>query len=216
MNILLPVVSGLAGAAAGLLVFRLAYPAAENAPGPPVADSGAAASRIRALARWLTVIGSAVLIGLLAAKFEAAGVQFFVYSALVLVLIAVTLIDLRRHEIPHIITLPGIIIGLLIGTYVLPLGFAGSIGGLLLGGGVLLAATIVEAIRKKEIGGGDWKYAAMIGSFIGPQKIIIALVLTGVFGVVGAITLAVSGTPARHQALGPWLSAGAVASILLG
>ena len=79
----------------------------------------------------------------------------------------------------------------------------------------MLAAALVEALRKKEIGGGDWKYAAMIGSFVGPQRIIIALVLTGVFGAVGAIALAVSGRHAKPQALGPWLSAGAVASILL-
>ena len=82
--------------------------------------------------------------------------------------------------------------------------------------GVLMAATIVEALRKKEIGGGDWKYAAMIGSFIGPQRIALALVLTGVFGVLGGTALAISGVHTRGHALGPWLTAGAVASILLG
>src|SRR2546422_5899031 len=50
--------------------------------------------------------------------------------------------------------------------------------------GVLMAATIVEALRKKVIGGRDCKYAAMIGSFIGPQSIVLALVFTGILGVV--------------------------------
>ena len=49
-----------------------------------------------------------------------------------------------------------------------------------------------------------------------PQRIVVALVLTGVFGAVGAIALALSGGQARPRALGPWLSVGAVASILLG
>lgn len=88
--------------------------------------------------------------------------------------------------------------------------------GLLVGGGVLLLATLFEAIRRKQIGGGDWKYAAMIGSFIGPQRIVVALILTGVFGALGAIALAISGCQTRPHALGPWLSAGAVVSILLG
>src|SRR5882762_6103210 len=116
--------------------------------------------------------------------------------------------------IPHIVTIPGMITGLILGSFVLPLGVGRSVTGFLVGGGVLMAATIVEALRKKEIGGGDWKYAAMIGSFIGPQSIGVALVFTGILGIVGGIVLAVAGVHGRPQALGPWLSAGAVASIL--
>src|SRR5687767_2572557 len=152
----------------------------------------------------------------LAFKFESDRTAFAIYGVLILILLGVALFDIRRHEIPHIVTLPGIGAGLALGTLVLPSGLAGSIAGLAVGAGVLLTATIIESLRKKEIGGGDWKYAAMIGSFIGPQKIVIALVLTGVFGFVGAVGLAVSGSGGRPQALGPWMSAGAVASILIG
>ena len=81
---------------------------------------------------------------------------------------------------------------------------------------MLIVATLIESLRKKEIGGGDWKFAAMIGSFVGPQQIIVALVFTGVFGLIGGIALTVAGSQRKPQALGPWLSAGAVASILLG
>jgi leader peptidase (prepilin peptidase) / N-methyltransferase len=161
-------------------------------------------------------ISSALLLAGLSLKYRTPGTVWFVYGALVLVLVGVTVFDIRKHQIPHLITIPGMIAGLLVGSFVLPLGPRQSILGFVVGGGVLLGATIVEAIRKKEIGGGDWKYAAMIGSFIGPQRIIVALILTGVFGVLGAIALGLTGNHARPQALGPWLSAGAVASILLG
>jgi leader peptidase (prepilin peptidase)/N-methyltransferase len=137
-----------------------------------------------------------------------------VYSGLALILVGVTVFDIRKQQIPHMVTVPGTIAGLVIGTFVLPLGFMESALGMVVGGGVLLISTIVEALRKKEIGGGDWKYAAMIGSFIGWQRIIVALVFTGFFGFIGALVLRASGTEGKPQALGPWLSAGAMASIL--
>ena len=136
-----------------------------------------------------------------------------VYGTLVLVLIGVTVFDIRKHTIPHIVTIPGMITGLILGSFVLPLGVGRSVTGFLVGGGVLMAATIVEALRKKEIGGGDWKYAAMIGSFIGPQSIVVQETID-IVRAHGGIVLAVAGVHGRPQALGPWLSAGAVASIL--
>lgn len=201
MSIALASVSGVAGAAAGWFVSW-------------IVDRTTMVKGTTAAV--LTILGSAVLIAALSLKFQTAGVRLYVYSGLVLVLIGVTVFDIRKHTIPHAVTVPGTVAGLILGSLVLPLGIRESVLGLLLGGGVLLAATFVETIRKKEIGGGDWKYAAMIGSFIGPQRIVVALVLTGIFGVLGAIVLAVTGNHARPQALGPWLSAGAVASILLG
>jgi leader peptidase (prepilin peptidase)/N-methyltransferase len=196
MTTTFPLLSVAAGAVAGWLVSMIV--------------------KTRRLEGILTTIAAAVLMGGLAVKFKVPGPRFYVYGALVMVLIGVTLFDIRTQTIPHVVTIPGTIAGLIAGSYILPLGFKESILGLVVGGVVLLVSTIVEKIRKKEIGGGDWKYAAMIGSFNGPQRIVVALILTGVFGAIGAIALALSGNHARPHALGPWLSAGAVASILLG
>jgi leader peptidase (prepilin peptidase) / N-methyltransferase len=201
LSFAIPILCGLAGAIAGWFVLHLVDRVTKTHG---------------RMATILSTAAAGVIALTLAIKFGSSGAYLYVYGALALVLLGVTVYDLRKFEIPHVVTLPGIVTGLLIGTYVLPLGFTGSAMGLVVGGGVLLVATIVESIRKKEIGGGDWKYAAMIGSFIGPQKIIVALVLTGVFGFIGAVVLAISGSAARPHALGPWLSAGAVASILLG
>ena len=201
MNAVFPLLAAAGGGAAGWLVCWI------------VDRATLVKRRIEAV---LTTLGSAALLGALSLKYRTPGLPWLVYSGLVLVLIGVTVFDIRKHQIPHIVTIPGMVAGLVLGAIVLPLGIRESALGFVVGGGVLLAATIVEAVRKKEIGGGDWKYAAMIGSFIGPQRIVVALILTGVFGVVGAIALGVTGNLARPQALGPWLSAGAVASILLG
>jgi len=205
MNIMLPLLSSLAGAAAGWFVSWIVD---RTTP-----DYARSTKRLESI---LSTAASAVLLAALAVRFKEPEIRLFVYGALVLTLIGVTVFDIRTQIIPHAITIPGTIAGLIAGSFILPLGIRESMLGLLIGGGVLLLATFVETIRKKEIGGGDWKYAAMIGSFIGPQRIVVALILTGVLGALGAFTLAISGVHARPHALGPWLSAGAVASILLG
>jgi leader peptidase (prepilin peptidase)/N-methyltransferase len=204
MTLTLPLLSGLAGGAAGWFVIKVVDHATRR-------DS----RNTRQLETILSVAASAILLGALAMKFKVPGPRLLVYGGLTLALVGVTVFDIRTQIIPNAITIPGMIAGLIAGSFVLPSGIQESILGLLLGGGVLLLATFFEAVRKKEIGGGDWKYAAMIGSFIGPQRIVVALILTGVFGALGAVAFAISGGHTRPQALGPWLSAGVVASILL-
>lgn len=205
MMVSLPLVMGLAGGVAGWFVSWIVdrttplYPARKK--------------RIESI---ISTVASAVLLAALAARFKEPGTRLFVYAGLILALIGVAVFDIRTQIIPHAVTIPGTIAGLIAGSFVLPSGIRQSMLGLVVGGGVLLFATLFEAIRKREIGGGDWKYAAMIGSFIGPQRIVAALLFTGIFGVLGGIAFAVSGVHGRTRALGPWLSAGAVASILLG
>jgi leader peptidase (prepilin peptidase)/N-methyltransferase len=178
-----------------------------------VSDPPALRQRTEAL---LVAAASVLVILAMALKFGIGSRFFLVYSGLGLVLVGVTVFDIRKQIIPHIVTIPGMAAGLIIGTFVLPMGFLESLLGLVVGGGILLAAALFEMIRKKEIGGGDWKYAAMIGSFIGWQKIIIALALMFPLAAIGHIVLHVMDKGDRPQALGPWLSAGALVSILIG
>jgi prepilin signal peptidase PulO-like enzyme (type II secretory pathway) len=204
MSLTFPLLAGTAGAAAGWFVSWIVDRSTR--------DRARDTKRLESI---LSTAASAALLAALAVRFKEPGIRLFVYGGLVLALVGVTLFDIRTQIIPHAVTIPGTILGLVGGSFVLPSGIRESILGLVIGGGVLLAATLVEKIRKKEIGGGDWKYAAMIGSFVG-RRIVLALVFTGIFGAVGAIVLAICGSRARPRALGPWLSAGAVASILLG
>ncbi len=204
MSITFPLLAGLAGGAAGWFVSWIVD--------RTTLDRARNTKRLESI---LSTAASAALLAALAVRFKEPGIRLFVYGGLVLTLVGVTVFDIRTQIIPHAVTIPGTILGLIGGSFVLPSGIVESILGIVIGAGVMLAATLVETIRKKEIGGGDWKYAAMIGSFVG-QRIVMALVFTGIFGAIGAIVLAITGNRARPRALGPWLSAGAVASILLG
>ncbi len=166
------------------------------------------------LERALTIVTSALLLAILGSKFGPSAL-LAVYGIFTMVLVGVALFDHRKQEIPLIVTIPGALSGLAAAGTLLPLGIVYSIGGLLFGGGVLIATTVVEAARGKEVGGGDWKLAAMIGTFIGWPGMITTLILTGVFGVAGALIMKAAGLPARPRALGPWLCAGGVVTILL-
>jgi prepilin signal peptidase PulO-like enzyme (type II secretory pathway) len=205
MSIAFPLLAGSAGAAGGWFV---SWVVDRTTP-----DRARKTKRLESI---LSTAASAALLFALAVRFKEPGVRLLVYGGLILALVGVALFDIRTQTIPNVVTIPGTVVGLISGSFVLPSGIRESILGLVIGGAALLAATIIERIRRKEIGGGDWKYAAMIGSFIGPKRIVIALILTGVFGILGAVVLIVSGRHAKPRALGPWLSAGAVASILLG
>jgi leader peptidase (prepilin peptidase)/N-methyltransferase len=194
-----PILFGVAGASAGVVIHRF------------VGRFAPANSRLEF---FITIMVSTILAAGLRLRYENAGWAFWIYLVLGFVLIGTGLFDNRTQTIPHAVTLPGLVAGLLLATFILPVGFTDSIIGIVVGGGVLVISTIVEALRKKEIGGGDWKYAAMIGSFIGGQKMVTALIFTGVFGIAASIVLYLSKVQAKPRALGPWLSAGAIASIL--
>jgi leader peptidase (prepilin peptidase)/N-methyltransferase len=116
----------------------------------------------------------------------------FIYFALFSSLIVCSFIDLEIQEIPDVITLPGIVIGLLIsviypdilgGTRLLALktSFLGVIAG---GGSLLCLGMFGELIFKKEaMGGGDIKLLAMIGAFLGWQIAILTFFIAPFFGI---------------------------------
>ncbi len=201
MNFLFPILLAGAGAIGGWIAYRIVDHCSQQQ---------------FAFEQHFALGTSALFLLCLALKFGVLPLLLFIYGTLGTVLIAVALFDFRTQEIPLWVTVPGTIAGPILAAYALPIGLASSVVGLLFGGGVLIATTLVEAARKKEVGGGDWKYAAMIGSFVGWPGILTALVFSGVLGVAAALLLKARGIDSGPQALGPWLSAGALASILLG
>ncbi len=162
-----------------------------------------------------TIGASALVLMGIALRFGSDPALAFTNSAFSLVLIAVTLFDFRTHEIPLWVTLPGTAAALVAGSLVLPLGFRRALSGLAFAAGILIVTTLVEALRHQEVGGGDWKYAAMIGAFLGWPDIVTALVMTGAFGFAGALALKAMGIGDRPIALGPWLSAGAISTLII-
>jgi leader peptidase (prepilin peptidase) / N-methyltransferase len=128
-------------------------------------------------------------------------------------------IDLEHQILPNVITLPGIVAGVIF-AIAGPPGLQGSLLGVLLGGGVLYAiAAGYYAWRKEEgLGMGDVKMLAMIGAFLGWQAVLLTLVLASIAGaVIGVALMAVQrGTMKYALPFGTFLAVGAVVAMLAG
>ena len=107
-------------------------------------------------------------------------------------LIVLFMIDLEHQILPDVITLPGIVVGIVL-SLVLPPGPLESLIGVLLGGGLLWA--IAEAwfrLRKVDaMGFGDVKMLAMVGAWLGWKMVILTFVLSSMMGgLVGVMLIA--------------------------
>lgn len=140
-----------------------------------------------------------------------------VYCLFLSSLIAVTFIDLSHRIIPDLITLPGMVLGVITASTILPPGTIDSIVGLFLGGGLFyLVAVLSLAILKKEgMGGGDIKLIAMIGAFLGWKGMLLTIFLAACSGsVIGILLILIQGrNRAEPIPFGPFLALGAVISL---
>ena len=134
-------------------------------------------------------------------------------------LIVLFAIDLEHHLLPNVITLPGIVAGLIVSTIVPP-GLKDALIGTLIGGGVLWA--IGEAYYRysgrEGMGGGDVKMLAMIGAFLGWKLVLVTLVLSSVAGsVIGMTVIALRRGDMKYALpYGTFLALGALAASLVG
>ncbi|MBL7157105.1 MAG: prepilin peptidase [Candidatus Omnitrophica bacterium] len=151
--------------------------------------------------------------------------KFFILWYLSCALIVASFIDLEIREIPDIITLPGIVIGMSLAALHPPLmGSAGNLSsfvnsflGVIVGGGsIYILGFIGEFIFKKEaMGGGDVKLLAMIGGFIGWKLILLTFFLAPFFGSIVGIFLKIKEGRAIIP-YGPHLSLAAFVAIFYG
>lgn len=146
--------------------------------------------------------------------------SFIYYFSFVAALIAITVIDLYHQIIPDVISLPGIVIGLL-GSLIIPqITFWSSLIGALSGGGSLfLVATVYQWLFKREgMGGGDVKLLAMIGAFLGWKAVILTILLSSFIGsIIGITVMFIKGKDFKYAIpFGPFLAMGAVISLFWG
>ncbi len=138
------------------------------------------------------------------------------FTAAMIVLFAV---DLRHHVLPNVITLPGIVVGLL-GSIFLEPGWVDALLGTLAGGGALLAiAQGYFLVRGREgLGLGDVKMLAMVGAFLGWPLAFLTLAWASLLGAtVGIGMLRLHGFGWQHPLpLGSFLALAAVAASLVG
>lgn len=162
--------------------------------------------------------GNALCYLLVVMKFGV-GLEAFVWAAYCSALIAITGIDLDHQLIPDAISLPGMLLGL--GTSLfMPITFRDSLIALLAGGGFfyVVAAASDLLLGKPGMGGGDIKLTAMMGSFLGLQKLAFAVFAALLAGSLVAIFLMATGRKTRKDLIpfGPFLAFGGVTALFWG
>jgi leader peptidase (prepilin peptidase)/N-methyltransferase len=134
-------------------------------------------------------------------------------------LIVLFAIDLEHHLLPNAITLPGIVLGFVFSLFAEP-GWAASLIGLLVGGGLLyLVAIAYYRVRHEEgLGMGDPKMLAMVGAFLGWKLTLLTLMVASLTGTVIGLSLIVAGRGSMKYALpfGCFLAIGAGISAVVG
>jgi leader peptidase (prepilin peptidase)/N-methyltransferase len=147
-------------------------------------------------------------------------IQSLVYIILSSALIIIAFIDLQKQMIPDVISLPGIVIGLILSFIVPYISFINSALGALVGGGIILIIAWVGSIifKKEAMGGGDVKLAAMIGAFLGWRYTIISLFLGFFLGALIGIILIIMKIKKREDAIpfGPFIALGSIITLLWG
>lgn len=157
--------------------------------------------------------------GLLFAK--VLGTEGFTLSAvnsLILISLAVVAagIDFRHRIIPDVLTLPWMIAGLVIGA------ISGGIQGVfsralgIVGCGGLVF--LIAIISRGGMGGGDVKFMALVGSFLGVPGGLTSFVIACVIGAIVGVILIVFGIRSRKDEIpfGPFISLGAIMVCIFG
>jgi len=147
--------------------------------------------------------------------------NFGIFAFLSSVLLVIFFIDLDFQIIPDVITLPGILVGLAVSLLPGGIGIVNAAIGLLVGGSSLyLIAMLGDWLFKKEsMGGGDVKMAAMLGAFLGWQKIILIFISSAVIGLVVSLVIMIFSAQVRETRVvpfGPFLATAAMLSIVYG
>ena len=144
-----------------------------------------------------------------------ATLDFLIAAALLAALIAITAIDLRHQIIPDVITLPGIVAGVVLNLATGRVGWLDSLIGIAVGGGIFLVIILVSG---GGMGGGDMKLGAMLGAFLGWKLGLLALLLGVLAGGAVAVVLLLLGRKGRKDAIpfGPYLALGGAIALLWG
>lgn len=166
---------------------------------------------------WRYPIVEGVTAATLAAAYLAFGPtgDFIVAAVLLATLVVVTAIDLQHQLIPDVITLPGILVGLVANLVIGHVSWLDSVIGIVVGGGLFL---VIILVSRGGMGGGDMKLGAMLGAFLGWKALLFALFAAIVLGGVVGVAVLVAGLRGRKDpiAFGPFLAAGGAMALLWG
>lgn len=151
------------------------------------------------------------------------GLSFPLYACFVSSLVVITFIDLDFQIIPDRITLPGIPLGIIAGSFLLPdpfmraeqLGLVPSLIGFAAGGGFFY---LVAVLSRGGMGGGDIKLMAMVGGLMGWKSVLLTTFAGSLTGSLLGIFLMIFRGKGRKSKIpfGPFLALGALVTLFFG
>jgi len=141
---------------------------------------------------------------------------FFSYLAFFFVLLAVSVIDLQRMEIPDSLVVFGMTCGIGFSLVTPFPGWTNAMAGLVFGTTIpLILVTSYEALVKKTVmGGGDIKLIGMIGAFLGWQPLGAVLFYSSLTGIMAAVGLMATGRSSRIP-FAPFLFIGTICALMV-
>jgi leader peptidase (prepilin peptidase)/N-methyltransferase len=147
-------------------------------------------------------------------------IQTLIYIILSSALIIIAFIDLNEQVIPEVISLPGIVIGIILSVFVPYISLINSALGIVIGGGIILVIRLAGSLifKKESMGIGDIELTAMIGAFLGWRYITISLFLGFFLGALAGIFLIILKIKSREDSLpfGPFIILGSFITLLWG
>ena len=164
--------------------------------------------------------------GVTALLFGAAGVAFgptlegVVAAALLAILVAISAIDLELQIIPDVISLPGIVAGVVANLATGHVPWVDSVLGAVLGAAIFLVIILAGSwwAGQQAMGGGDMKLAALLGAFLGWKVLLFSIFLSTVGGGILSAILMTVGARGRKDPIpfGPFLAAGGAVGLFWG
>ena len=140
--------------------------------------------------------------------------------AFVTTLLVLALIDYDHHLLPNVITLPGVAFGL--AASLLPGPPTPKESALAAAAGYLALFAVAKTYERTRgiegLGQGDWKMTAMLGAFLGWQKLLLTVFAATLGGtLIGLALMAFGGRSSRHALpLGTFLGFAGIAVVFVG
>jgi len=163
----------------------------------------------------LTGIASLVVAHTFGATLQTVAALFFTW-----ILIALTLIDLKKQLLPDNITLPLLWLGIVLSLFGLFTDLKSSIIGAIAGYLILWSVyQLFKLLTKKEgMGYGDFKLLAALGAWTGFDFLPQIILVSSVVGSIAGITMLLTGMTKQQQPIpfGPYLAAAGWIALLWG
>jgi leader peptidase (prepilin peptidase)/N-methyltransferase len=156
-----------------------------------------------------------VATAILAATAFSAAPHPWAAAVFALLVVLVTFIDLEHQLILNVTVIAGLVAAFALSVAGLSVSLAWALAGAALAGGLML---VIALVSRGGMGGGDVKFACVIGAFLGPGYSLLGLFLGFLAGALVGLALMASGRKGRRDAIpfGPFLAAGAFAAAVWG